>query len=102
MFEAYFAKVAFVAVKRAVVYMVLDVGHGNLGLVIARGADLDIAGPASVSFAILAATARKKLGSVGMGKNLRDPVEGFLLHRNQVECSDVSIFAACIRACVSI
>lgn len=65
--EAYFEEVAFLAVERAVVYVLLYIGRRGLGMMAAYGADLGVAGPASVLFDMVAGTARKAVGSVGVG-----------------------------------
>ena len=57
MLEANVVEVALVAIERAVVHVVLDIGNGSPGLVFAQGADLDVTRPASLLAAVLAGTA---------------------------------------------
>lgn len=102
MFEANVVEVALVAIKRAVVHMVLDIGTGSPGLVFAQGADWNVTRPASLLIAGLAGTAIEKLGPVGVGKKLPELEDGLLLNWKEVECSDVGVFAGCICARVSV
>lgn len=102
MFEANFVEVALVAIKRAVVHMVLDIGNGSPGLVFAQGADLDVTRPTSLLGAVLAGTAIEKLGPVGVGNELPELEEGLLLKWKEVECSNHSVLIGGICARVSV
>ena len=102
MFEANVVEVALVAIERAVVQMVLDIGNGSPGMVFAQGADLDVTGPASLLVAVLAGTAIEKLCPVGVGKKLPELEEGLLLKWKEVECTDVGVLIGGICARVSV
>ena len=95
-------EVALVAIERAVVHVVLDIGNGSPGLVFAQGADWDVTGPASLLVAVLAGTAIEKLGPVGVGKKLPELKEGLFLKWKEVECSNHSVLIGGICARVSV